>query len=64
MTDIDRNIIEFSAAIGPLFAPHRREIELLKSKLIERARRHRNRNELQRRLIRMVTAQLQSEIAA
>lgn len=64
MTDIDRNITEFSAAIGPLFAPHRRDIELLKSRILQRTRRHQNTNELQRRLIRMVAMQLQSEIAA
>lgn len=64
MTDIDRNIMEFSAAIGPLFAPRPHEIERVKKTIRQRARRHQPINKLQRRLIRMVTAQLHSELAA
>lgn len=60
----DDPIKDFERAIGPLFAPHRREIDQLKAKIRKRTRRHQNTNALQRRLIRMVTAQLQSEIAA
>lgn len=61
---IDEAIADFELAVKALFSIHRRDIEVLRSKVRERARSHRSRNELQRQLERMVAAELRREIAA
>ncbi len=61
---IDEAVADFELAVRALFSIHRRDIEILRSKVKERAKSHRSRNELQKQLERMVTAELQREQAA
>lgn len=61
---IDEAIEDFELAVKALFSIHRRDIEILRSKVKERAKSHRSRNELQRRLELLVAAELRRELAA
>jgi hypothetical protein len=61
---IDEAIEDFELAVRALFSIHRRDIEILRSKVKERVKNHRSRNELQKQLERMVTAELRRERAA
>lgn len=65
MDDIDKAIEEFRRAIGDLFVTHeRREIELLKSRISERRRRHKGAATLQHQLCELLARQIQRELAA
>lgn len=59
--DIDLEIRDFERAVGPLFAPHRREMSLLQSQIIEAVINHKCRNELHRRLVLLTSSQLVRE---
>lgn len=62
--NIDQAIEEFRLAIGDLFASHdRREIEFLKSRIIERKRRHKSVAVLQHQLCELMARQIQRELA-
>ena len=61
---IDEAVADFELAVKALFSIHRRDIEVLRSKIKERAKSHRSRNELQRRLELLVAAELHREVAA
>jgi len=64
MPDTDALVAEFSDSVRDLFAPHRRDIELLKSRVHERARNHQSTNELHRLLVLEVCGALQRESTA
>ena len=48
---VEAAVAEFEQAIGPLFEPHRREMSLLQSKIIEACRKHKRRQEYSRALV-------------
>lgn len=60
-TDIDIAIKEFELVVGAMFSNHRRDIELLKSKIKSRTRDREARTILQRRLVMAVAKELQRE---
>lgn len=57
----DLAIKEFLREADELFKPHRREMSLLQSQIIEAVINHKCRNELQRRLVLLTSSQLVRE---
>jgi hypothetical protein len=59
--DIDEAIREFEQVVGAMFSIHRRNIEVVKSKIKSRVRDHDSRAALQRALVIAVAAELRRE---
>lgn len=62
-TDIDLAIIEFQQAVSGLFGPDRREIELLKSRIMARKRARKGTAILQKELVEKMARQIMREVA-
>lgn len=58
----DLAIKEFLLGVDELFKPHRREMHMLQSQIIEAVKNHKCRNELQRRLVLLTSSQLVREM--